>query len=88
MDGVLGIDIAKAKFNVTLLLASGARRRKTCANTPAGIDELQAWLQRHGGTRVHACLEATGRYGDRLAEALVNAGHVVSVVNPIGLMPI
>lgn len=82
MDGVLGIDIAKAKFNVTLLLASGTRRRKSCPNTAAGVQELQDWLRRQGATRVHACLEATGRYGDHLAEALADAGHVVSVVNP------
>lgn len=82
MDGVLGIDIAKATFTVTLRLASGTRRRKSCPNTAAGIAELQAWLRRQGVARVHACLEATGRYGDRVAEALYDAGHVVSVVNP------
>jgi transposase len=32
--------------------------------------------------RVHACLEATGTYGDALALWLHDAGHVVSVVNP------
>jgi transposase len=31
---------------------------------------------------VHACLEATGTYGDALAEHLYHAGHVVSLVNP------
>ena len=31
---------------------------------------------------VHACLEATGTYGDALAEALADAGYTVSVVNP------
>ena len=31
---------------------------------------------------MHACLEATGRYGDGLAIALHEAGHRVSVVNP------
>lgn len=82
MDGVLGIDIAKAKFHVTLVLNDGARRRKVCANTPAGFAELAAWLLRQGAGRVHACLEATGTYGTALATALCDAGHVVSVVNP------
>jgi transposase len=32
--------------------------------------------------RVHACLEATGTYGDALSTWLADAGHRVSVVNP------
>ena len=82
MDAVLGIDIAKAKFNVTLLFPDGTRRRKACANSPAGCAELLAWLTRHGAGRVHACLEATGTYGELLATTLVDAGHRVSVLNP------
>lgn len=82
MDGVLGIDVAKQKFNVTLLLPSGVRRRKACANSAAGFAELAAWLRRHGAHRVHAALEATSTYGDALATALYDAGHRVSVLNP------
>lgn len=82
MDAVLGIDIAKHKFNVTLRLPTGVRRRKACANTPAGFTELAAWLHRHGAHRVHAALEATGTYGEALATALFDAGHRVSVLNP------
>src|SRR5688572_2467728 len=82
VDAVLGIDIAKAKFVVTLQLPDGTRRRKSCPNTPAGFAQLAAWLQRHGVPHVHACLEATGTYGDALATWLYDAGHVVSVVNP------
>jgi transposase len=79
---VLGIDIAKAKVVVTLLRPDGTRRRKTCPNTPAGFEELAAWLARQHVTRVHACLEATGTYGDALATWLHDAGHPVSIVNP------
>jgi transposase len=82
MDVVLGIDIAKAKFNVTLLFLDGRRRRKVCANSPAGFAELAAWLRRHDALRVHACLEATGTYGEALATTLYDAGHRVSVLNP------
>ena len=32
--------------------------------------------------RVHACLEATGRYSLGIALALWEAGHIVSIVNP------
>ena len=83
MDAVLGIDIAKAKFDVALQAPDGRVRRKTCPNTPAGFRELEAWLRRQHVTRVHACLEATGAYGDALATWLYDAGHHVSVVNPM-----
>lgn len=82
MEAVLGIDIAKAKFVVVLLTSEGKRRHKTCANTPAGFDELKEWLERHGATHVHASLEATGTYGEALALVLYDAGHAVSVLNP------
>lgn len=82
MDVVLGIDIAKATFNVTLRWPDGRRRRKACANSPAGCAELLAWLTRQGSGRVHACLEATGSYGELLATTLVDAGHQVSILNP------
>lgn len=82
MDAVLGIDIAKAKFAVALLRPDGKVLHKTCANTPAGFAELGAWLQRRPVTAVHACLEATGSYGEALAIWLHEHGHVVSVVNP------
>lgn len=83
MDAVLGIDMAKAKFDVALQGPDGRVRRKSCANTPAGFRELEAWLRRQQVTRVHACLEATGTYGEALATWLYDAGHRVSVVNPM-----
>jgi transposase len=82
MDAVLGIDIAKAKFNVTLLFPDGRRRRKVCANSAAGCADLLGWVRRQGVDHVHACLEATGTYGDLLAITLVDAGHRVSLLNP------
>lgn len=82
MDAVLGIDIAKGKFEVALQDAHGRVRRKSCANTPVGFRELDAWLHRQHVTQVHACLEATGAYGEALATWLYDAGHRVSVVNP------
>lgn len=82
VDAVLGIDIAKAKFASALLTPDGKVRHKSCANTPAGFAELAAWLQRRDVAHVHACLEATGTYGEALATWLYDAGHVVSVVNP------
>lgn len=83
-QSVLGIDIAKAKFDV-VLLHEGKTRHKVCLNTPAGFAELAAWLARAGVTRVHACLEATGTYGEALAHWLHDQGHLVSVVNPAAI---
>lgn len=82
MDAILGIDIAKAKVAVALLTPDGKLKRKSCSNTAAGFGELGGWLQRQGVRHVHACLEATGTYGEALALWLHEAGHVVSVVNP------
>lgn len=82
MEASLGIDIAKAKFAVALLTGDRKVRHKSCVNTPAGFADLAAWLQRQHVRTVHACLEATGTYGDALATWLYDAGHVVSVVNP------
>ena len=82
MTAVLGIDIAKAKFQVSLRWADGRRRRKAFANTPGGCAELLDWLQGQGTSRVQACLEATGTYGELVATMLFDAGHQVSVLNP------
>lgn len=82
MDAVLGIDIGKSRFHVTVLFPDGTRRRKVCANTAAGCTELLAWLGRHGAGRVHAGLEATGTYSELVAVTLVEGGHQVSLLNP------
>jgi len=52
------------------------------ANCAAGFAQLAAWLQRQDAADVHACLEATGVYGEELARFLHQAGHRVSVVHP------
>lgn len=80
----LGIDIAKDTFAACLLTekttAAGAFE-----NTPAGLVKLDHWLKKRKMTQVHACLEATGRYGEAPAEHLHAAGHTVSVINPARL---
>src|SRR5215203_2326066 len=78
----LGLDLAKLKFNACLLRAGGKPRHKVFANTAEGFAQLSAWLERQGAGRVHACMEATGTYGDSLAAYLREAGHTVSRVNP------
>jgi len=55
---------------------------KRFANVPEGFRQLAAWLTRTGADQVHACLEATGTYGEAIALFLHEQGHTVSVVNP------
>ena len=78
----LGIDIAKGTYRVSLRRADGKRRQKGFPNTAAGHQALLAWVTTQAGGLVHACLEATGTYGEAVATALVDAGHTVSVINP------
>jgi transposase len=80
----LGIDIAKDTFEACLLTEQRSVRG-TFANTPAGYRKLDHWLKKRRVARVHACLEATGRYGEGLAEHLYAEGHRVSVINPARL---
>ena len=78
---VLGIDIAKQKFDVALLV-DGKTKHKTCKNSAEGFENLTLWLEQQKIQKVHACLEATGNYGEDLAIYLHEAGHMVSIVNP------
>jgi len=78
---VLGIDIAKAKFDVALLKA-GKFRFKKFNNSTSGFQDLDAWLKKHNVSSLHACMEATGNYGETLAHHLYEAGFLLSVVNP------
>jgi transposase len=79
---ILGIDMAKLKFNLCLINPSGKLKHKVFPNTAAGFEQLKEWLSKQGVQCVHACLEATGTYGESLALFLHEAGHRVSVINP------
>lgn len=80
---VLGIDIAKRRFDVALLFEVDTKpRHKSFDNGSAGFSALAAWLKKQGVGKLHTCLEATGRYGEALASFLYDDGHRVSVVNP------
>lgn len=78
---ILGIDIAKHKFDVALLI-NNKYKNKVFDNNQAGFAALSDWLAQHQVTRVHACMEATGSYWEALATYLAGAQHEVSVVNP------
>jgi transposase len=77
----IGVDIAKAHFDVARL-ADGKYRHKKFDNTPEGFALFAAWLAGFGDEAPHICLEATGAYSVPLAQYLHGRGFLVSVVNP------
>lgn len=78
---VLGIDVSKADLSVVLLQGDTTARKKV-NNSTAGFKQLSAWLRNRKVQDLHACLEATGVYGEAIAEYLVDHEYRVSVVNP------
>lgn len=77
----LGIDVSKKKLDCALLRGE-KYRTKSVDNTPEGFATLTKWLAKEGVEQAHACMEATGIYWESAAQALSDAGHVVSVINP------
>lgn len=79
---ILGIDVGKRQMHA--VLPQGDRSTsKSVPNSAAGFKQLQTWLRNGKVERVHACLEATGGWSEDLALALHEAGHIVSLVNPM-----
>ena len=78
----LGLDVAKWKFNACLVREGGKLRHRVFPNSTEGFSQLCDWLSKQVSGQVHACLEATGTYGEALATYLHEHGHVVSLVNP------
>jgi transposase len=81
-QSILGIDIAKSKFDV-FLLHQGKQRHRIFSNCSEGFEQLSAWLVKQELDKVHACLEVTGTYGEALGTYLYQTGHQVSMVNPL-----
>lgn len=79
----LGIDISKAHFHVALLKGEKRVKYQPFTNDSEGFTQLSQWLQQHRIEHVHGCLEATSIYGHALAIHLHQAGHQVSIVNPM-----
>lgn len=78
---ILGIDVAKETLDTALKIDQRILY-KQFENTLTGYQHLATWLKKQGSTQAHACLEATGQYGDGISEYLYGQGHLVSVVNP------
>ena len=71
---VLGIDIAKHSYQVSLRIGKKIERHEF-VNEPEHFRELSAWLQQHKVKRCQACMEATNRYWEELATYLYAQGH-------------
>ena len=79
---VLGIDLAKQTFDVTLLTSTESSQHHQFPNTATGFTQLQHWLVKQGVSQLHACMEATNVYWEALAQFLYDQSYTVSVVNP------
>lgn len=78
---ILGMDVAKETLDVALMKEERLHL-KQFENTSHGHQQLAEWLSQQAVGQAHVCLEATGQYGDPVAEYLYQQGHAVSVVNP------
>lgn len=81
---IIGIDIAKAKFDVALVIGERIKHA-AFSNTEAGFEQLLTWLAKHRPdpeAPLHACMEATGNWGLDLAAFLHSRSIRVSIVNP------
>lgn len=80
---VLGIDISKRKFDVCLITVYGGKEKyRTFTNDIEGFERLSKFLHQNGIRKVHACMEPTGRFGNKLAIWLHGREQLVSIINP------
>ena len=80
---ILGIDIAKFKFDCCFLLPDGRKTSCSFSNDAMGFALLQKKIKQLTSGPVHAALEATGRYGLALARFLHAQEYSVSMLNPV-----
>ena len=79
----VGIDVSKDTLDVVLRWEGENQHHQVFDNHERGISLLQKWLEQQRAETVQVCLEATGQYGDGVAERLYERGWGVSVVNPL-----
>ena len=79
---VVGIDISKHKFDATYIAVDQKWHRRTFDNTSEGFNIFLKWLAEKKIEKCYTVMEATGRYGEDLANFLYVSGHQVSLVNP------
>ncbi len=82
-QATVGIDIAKKKFDVVLLIENNYRH-KDFSNIEAGFQTFIAWLLSFNLLAPPLiCLEATGAYSLHLTDLLVAKVYSNSLINPV-----
>lgn len=80
----VGIDVAKAKIDVALLMADHSAVTRTFPNTTAGIHEAISFFKQHGTAATVPCvIESTGDYHLLTAFMLTEAAYAVKCINPL-----
>lgn len=82
MQIVIGIDIAKDTFDVAVLLPEQTPVRRKLPNDANGYRELNKLVAGHDPLAISVAMEATGTYGDGLAQFCFQQGWTVFVLNP------
>ncbi|MBX8542769.1 IS110 family transposase [Pseudomonas cichorii] len=83
MPVAVGVDCAKKTFDIALLQGNQKFRTKAkLANTEAGFNQFEQWLETHAEKACWVVMEATGIYYEALAEFLYARGFKVAVLNP------
>ncbi len=77
----VGIDVAKDKFDAFFTTLQGKDRSRKFNNTETGHKHFIEWLSK-AGELVWVCMESTGCYSEKIAEALYAENIHSSVVNP------
>ena len=78
---ILGIDVSKKDLSIAFL-HNDTNKKYKISNDLQGFRKLTDWLQNQGIKKVKACMEATGSYGEKVADYLYEHGHQVHIVNP------
>jgi transposase len=77
----IGLDVSKAKLDVAVLQDDNPVYQHV-ENNLNGWQKLHHWLQEARIETGHLCMEATGIYGQGVAQYFHTLGYIVSVVNP------
>jgi transposase len=80
-EAILGIDVSKKELSLALLF-EGKYKKYKISNDLKGFERLTDWFKSQGIYQVKACMEATGSYGEKIADYLYEQGLQVHVVNP------
>lgn len=80
IDSYLGIDVAKEKIHICLLLEN-KKFNKVYSNDEEGFKKLISFLN-NKKTKSSICIEATGKFYIKIATFLHKKGYRVSTVNP------